>query len=70
MLILPGGLGAGLAEARDGTLRFFARRRKMIVPSLLADRKVEDVDMSKEMVAAVADAVERPDLEEIMEVHQ
>ena len=28
LLILPGGLGAGLAEARDGRLRWVAKRRK------------------------------------------
>ena len=28
LLILPGGLGAGLAEARDGLLRWFARRHE------------------------------------------
>ena len=32
LLILPGGLGAGLAEARDGLLRWFARRHKILVP--------------------------------------
>ena len=42
LLILPGGLGAGLAEARDGGLRWIARRRNIIVPSLLADRRVDD----------------------------
>ena len=39
LLILPGGLGAGLAEARDAGLRWIARRRNIIVPSLLADRR-------------------------------
>jgi branched-chain amino acid transport system permease protein len=44
LLILPGGLGAGVAEVRDGYLRWVARRRNMIVPSLLADRRVEESD--------------------------
>ena len=52
LLILPGGLGAGLAEARDGVLRFIARRRNIIVPSLLADRRDD---------SARGDAVSRRD---------
>jgi branched-chain amino acid transport system permease protein len=63
LLLLPGGLGAAIADARDGLLRFLARRRNMIVPSLLADRRVEDqptVEMAPEIVEAmeVAEGVE------------
>jgi hypothetical protein len=43
LLILPGGLGAALADNRDGVLRAIARRRNIIVPSLLADRRVEEL---------------------------
>ncbi|MEN9594228.1 MAG: hypothetical protein RLY23_711 [Actinomycetota bacterium] len=43
LLLLPGGLGAALADMRDGILRSIARRRNIIVPSLLADRRVEEL---------------------------
>ena len=39
--ILPGGLGAALVRVRDGYLRWVAERRDIVVPSLLADRRVE-----------------------------
>jgi hypothetical protein len=71
LLILPGGLGAGFAEARDAGLRWVAKRRKILVPSLVADRRVDEPDLSDEvsaaMAAAIADAVERPELEELAE---
>jgi branched-chain amino acid transport system permease protein len=68
LLILPGGLGAGLAEARDAALRWIAKRRRIIVPSLLADRRDESVEVTPTMAAAVADAVERPEVEEVVEM--
>ena len=37
LLLLPGGLGAAFADARDGFLRWVARRRGIVVPSLVAD---------------------------------
>jgi post-segregation antitoxin (ccd killing protein) len=73
-LVLPGGLGAGLAEVRDAFLRWIARRRNIIVPSLLADRRDESLDVSPAaaaaIAAAVADAVERPEIEEVAELRQ
>jgi branched-chain amino acid transport system permease protein len=68
LLILPGGLGAGLAEARDAALRWIARRRRIIVPSLLADRRDDSLEVTPTMAAAVADAVERPEVEEVVEM--
>jgi branched-chain amino acid transport system permease protein len=68
LLILPGGLGAGLADARDGALRWIARRRKIIVPSLLADRRVDSLEVTPSMAAAVAEAVDRPEVEEVVEM--
>jgi branched-chain amino acid transport system permease protein len=68
LLILPGGLGAGLAEARDGVLRIFARRRGILVPSLVADRRTEELAPTATMVAAVAEALERPEIEETVEL--
>ena len=70
LLILPGGLGAGLAEARDGMLRWFAKRHKILVPSLVADRRDDALQATPEMAEAVADALERPEIEEVVEMRQ
>jgi branched-chain amino acid transport system permease protein len=67
LLILPGGLGAGFAEARDGALRWIAKRRNIVVPSLVADRRVDDFHLTAEMSQAVAETVERPELDELSE---
>jgi branched-chain amino acid transport system permease protein len=37
LMALPGGLGGGLYQLRDGYLRWVAKRRGIIVPSLTAD---------------------------------
>ncbi|MGQ0805630.1 MAG: ABC transporter permease [Actinomycetota bacterium] len=42
LMILPGGLGALLYEGRDWMLRRIAARRGLVVPSLVADRRVEE----------------------------
>ncbi len=39
LLVLPGGLGQAFADARDGLLRRVARRRGIVVPSLVADAR-------------------------------
>jgi branched-chain amino acid transport system permease protein len=67
LLILPGGLGAGFAEARDAGLRWVAKRRKILVPSLVADRRPDSFHVTPEMADAVADAVERPELDQLSE---
>ena len=67
LLILPGGLGAGFAEARDAGLRWVAKRRGILVPSLVADRRADGFQVTAEMAQAVADAVERPELDELAE---
>jgi branched-chain amino acid transport system permease protein len=41
LLLVPGGLGALFGDARDGVLRWYARRHGIRVPSLLADTLVE-----------------------------
>jgi branched-chain amino acid transport system permease protein len=40
LMILPGGIGAALGDARDGALRWYARRRNIRVPSLVADTRI------------------------------
>ena len=40
-MLMPGGLGAAFGDARDGALRWYARRKGIRVPSLVADTLVE-----------------------------
>ncbi|MET0902107.1 MAG: branched-chain amino acid ABC transporter permease, partial [Acidimicrobiales bacterium] len=42
LLVIPGGLASVLFRVRDEGLRWAARRRDLLVPSLLADRRVEE----------------------------
>ena len=49
-MILPGGIGAAIADVRDGYLRWVARRRDLLVPSLLADRRDDPVAIPPELV--------------------
>jgi branched-chain amino acid transport system permease protein len=67
LLVLPGGIGAGIAEARDGALRWLAKRRGILVPSLVADRRPADFHVTTEMARAVSDVVERPEVEDLAE---
>ena len=41
-MILPGGIGAAIADVRDAYLRWVAGAANLLVPSLLADRKADD----------------------------
>jgi branched-chain amino acid transport system permease protein len=63
LLVLPGGIGAGVAEARDGSLRWYAKRRDILVPSLVADR-ADTFHVTEEMADAVSEVVERPEVSE------
>jgi branched-chain amino acid transport system permease protein len=42
LLVLPGGLGQLLFNARDRYLRWVAKRHDLLVPSLVADKRVDD----------------------------
>jgi branched-chain amino acid transport system permease protein len=60
LMLLPGGLGAAIADLRDGLLRYLARRRGLLVPSLVADRRVDaGFAPSAEMTEAVTEATEQ-----------
>jgi ABC-type branched-subunit amino acid transport system ATPase component/ABC-type branched-subunit amino acid transport system permease subunit len=48
---LPGGLGDGLYRLRDRWLRRLAARHDLVVPSLLADKRVEEAEAAREEVA-------------------
>jgi branched-chain amino acid transport system permease protein len=67
LLVLPGGIGAGFAEARDGALRWLAKRRGILVPSLVADRRPEAFHVTTEMAEAVSDVIERPEVDDLAE---
>ncbi|HUI47419.1 MAG TPA: ABC transporter permease [Acidimicrobiia bacterium] len=54
LMILPGGIGAALGDARDGVLRWYARRNKIRVPSLLADTRVVEPPPAADLVGALA----------------
>ncbi len=59
LMVLPGGIGSGIADARDGYLRWVARRRDLLVPSLLADRRADGSGEAEEAAPipyAVAEA--------------
>jgi len=51
LLFLPEGLGGLLYAARDSYLRWVARRRGILVPSLVADRRVEEAEESQARIA-------------------
>ena len=51
LMFLPEGLGGVLYTVRDRYLRWVARRRGILVPSLLADRRVEEAEEEQASVA-------------------
>jgi branched-chain amino acid transport system permease protein len=55
LLFQPGGLGALLYRARDGYLRWVARRHGLVVPSLVADQRIVD---DSEAPAVLSSALE------------
>jgi branched-chain amino acid transport system permease protein len=70
LLLLPGGLGAAVGDARDSILRWYAKRRGIRVPSLVADTRVEDVEVPEaNLVDALAASEQSPVMEELAEMH-
>jgi hypothetical protein len=60
LLLFPSGFGGVLADVRDGALRRIARRN-LVVPSLLADVRVEegaDAPPEEEVLAAAGEIAE------------
>jgi branched-chain amino acid transport system permease protein len=67
LLLMPGGLGAAVGDARDGALRWYARRKGIRVPSLLADTRVEevkDVDVQEVLISAAENATDLAEIHE------
>jgi branched-chain amino acid transport system permease protein len=67
LLVVPGGLGQVAVSLRDLLLRMVAKRRGIVVPSLVADKRVEDPEEDKpeDETALLAGALERKKLEEV-----
>jgi len=60
LLILPGGLGQAAYRIRDRYLRFVARRRGIVVPSLVADLRVHhDEEHAANEVDLLSGALDR-----------
>lgn len=54
LMFLPEGLGGIVYAIRDGLLRIVARRRGLIVPSLLADVRVEQADEGMDLAQVLS----------------
>lgn len=64
LLVLPGGLGGTVYRGRDLWLRWVARRRGIVSPSLLADtRLLEATESLKDVAARVDSHTVRPGME-------
>ena len=61
LLFLPGGLAEGVQSIRDRLLKLVAARRQILVPSLVADRKVELVDHAPEETSILEHALSEED---------
>ena len=59
LMILPSGLGSLLYDARDWLLRKVANRRGLLVPSLVADRRVEEFEIPEPVVERAEEDAER-----------
>ncbi len=57
LLVLPGGIGGAVFSARDSLLRLIARRRGIVVPSLLADVRDPDADDQPADIPVPVDSV-------------
>jgi branched-chain amino acid transport system permease protein len=70
LLLVPGGLGAAFGDLRDAILRWYAKRRGIRVPSLVADTRVAAVDAPEaNLVDALAASEQSPVMEELAEMH-
>ena len=58
LLVLPGGLGDLVYRLRDGALRWVAKRRDIVVPSLLADSAPPGDDPDPKLIEHVQATIE------------
>lgn len=66
LMLLPGGLGGAMGDGRDAALRWFARRRGIRVPSLVADTLVPPSDRGNPTPAATVPTEPEPGPEPVM----
>jgi hypothetical protein len=59
LLIFPSGLGGVMADVRDAALRRVAQRRGLVVPSLVADVRVDEAE-------APLSTADEPPVEEVL----
>ncbi|TMK83399.1 MAG: branched-chain amino acid ABC transporter permease [Actinobacteria bacterium] len=64
LLVLPGGLGQAVVMVRDRVLRMVAKRRGILVPSLVADRRTDD--RPEEEAALLSRALEQEEDRELV----
>jgi branched-chain amino acid transport system permease protein len=61
VMVLPGGIGRMLYNTRDRYLRWVARRNDLVVPSLLADVRVDEpqpvLDLRDEVTETIDEVV-------------
>jgi branched-chain amino acid transport system permease protein len=60
LMLFPGGLGEIVFRTRDRLLRIFADRRKIVVPSLVADKRIEDPEAKAKPPEALIGAGDLP----------
>ena len=58
LLFLPGGLAEGMYQLRDTFLRWVAKRHDLLVPSLVADRRIETGEDQQDVIAEAEHHVE------------
>jgi branched-chain amino acid transport system permease protein len=58
LLFLPGGLAEGLYQLRDTFLRWVAKRHDLLVPSLVADRRIETGEDQQDVITEAEHHVE------------
>jgi branched-chain amino acid transport system permease protein len=61
LLLLPGGFAQGFYQLRDAYLRWVANRHDILVPSLIADRRVEPDEAEADVVVRAEERVESAD---------
>ena len=64
LLFLPGGLGEGVQSVRDRLLKLVAKRHDILVPSLVADKRVELVDHAPEETSLLEHALSEDEEED------
>ena len=61
LLSLPGGIAEGAYKIRDGFLRWVANRHDLLVPSLVADKRVETGEDQQDIITSAEHHVEEQD---------